>query len=242
MRRRLPAVVMGILLPVACLAGESPGLDDPVGRRSYSLGYQIGSDIESKGEKLDPGALELGLRAGLEGADPALSRQQIDTILARVKSMVSARTPKQRTYLAEGRAFLDSNAGKDGVVSLSNGLQYRSVREGKGAIPGAEDRVRIRYRSSVVEGRAFYDSYGKDAPDSVVVGDLIPGMGQALELMHEGARWELFLPPHLAYVTSGPVAYRTVIIDLELVAVERGDPEPIEPEAVGISTSESGES
>jgi FKBP-type peptidyl-prolyl cis-trans isomerase FklB len=213
------ALCLVTLLP-ASSAGGTPDLESPVARSSYSLGHQIGSDLDREGKRPDPQALIRGLRDGLLGVEPALSRREIDGVLSDLKGPLMRRTRARRTHMAEGVAFLAANAERSGVVALPSGLQYEVLREGRGAAPGADSRVRIRYRSSLVDGTEFHDSYALGQSELVTVGRLIKGMAEALQRMGPGARWKLFVPPELAYGAVGPLAYRTVIIDVELEAIE----------------------
>jgi FKBP-type peptidyl-prolyl cis-trans isomerase FklB len=139
-----------------------------------------------------------------------------------------------------GEEFLALNASEEGVVELASGLQYRVIRAGSGAHPGAQDRVRVRYRSTRLDGTAFHDSLREGAePETLEVSGVIKGLGEALELMAVGARWEIFLPPDLAFGRRGPLADHTVVYDLELLGVvppETTDP----PEATGGTGEEGG--
>lgn len=218
-RPELAAVLCAALLP-ALSAGETPGLESPVSRSSYSLGYQMGSDLDREGKRPDPRALMRGLRDGLQGIEPALSKREIDDILGGLKGPLMRQTRWRRTHLTEGVEFLAANAERSGVVVLPSGLQYEVLREGSGTPPRADSRVRIRYRSSLVDGTSFHDSYAIADPESVVVGRLIKGISEGLQRMGRGARWKLFVPPRLAYGPVGPLAYRTVVVDVELEAIE----------------------
>ena len=235
MQPAFAAVLCGVLLvPVLGVAGT--GLESPVARSSYSLGHQIGNDLDREGKRPDPRALARGLRDGLRGADPALSKRQIDDILTGLKRPLMRQTRWRRTHMTEGLAFLVANAERSGVVSLPSGLQYEVLRDGSGGTPHADSRVRIRYRSSLLDGTRFHDSYAIGEPELRSIGKLIKGMSEGLQKMRAGARWKLFVPPRLAYGTAGPLAYRTVIIDVELDAIEGPDETTQRSRAVGGSS------
>ena len=136
----------------ALSAGGTPDLESSVARSSYSLGFQIGSDLDREGKRPDPQALIRGLRDGLLGADPALSRREIDDTLVGLKDPLMRQTRRRRTHMAEGIEFLAANTERSGVIALPSGLQYEVLREGSGVTPRADSRVRIRYRSSLVDG------------------------------------------------------------------------------------------
>ena len=126
-------------------------------------------------------------------------------------------------YREEGREFLAANAQREGVVSLPGGLQYRVLREGEGNSPGPGDRVKVLYRSTLIDGTEFHDSSRpKGEPETLHVSGVTRGLTEALQLMRKGARWRLFLPADLAFGRRGPLADRTVIYEIELVSIEVG--------------------
>lgn len=126
--------------------------------------------------------------------------------------------------LAAGQQFLRDNSGREGVVVTASGLQYRILRAGEGRRPGVDDRVRVHYRGTLIDGTPFDSSYDRGQPAVFPVGRLIPGWTEALQLMREGARWQLFIPSNLAYGQRSPSATippnSTLVFELELIAIE----------------------
>jgi len=216
------------LLPALGLAAEEEPLDDPTTRLSYSLGHQIGADLKRQGTEVRPDALESGVRDGLSGIAPAVDPERMQQVLAGLKQKLATeeRAKKQQAvegYRGEGREFLAANAKKEGVVSLSSGLQYQVLAKGSGKTPGPNDTVTVHYRGTTLDGAVFYDSHRGDGPPaSFHVGAVIPGMSEALQLMREGDTWRLFVPADLAYGERGPLADRALIFEVELVSVQPG--------------------
>jgi len=134
--------------------------------------------------------------------------------------MVKAQKNKQ-----EGQAFLDENGKKEGVVVLPSGLQYRIIEAGDGTSPGPTDAVTVHYRGTLLDGTEFDSSYGRGQPATFQTNGVIMGWYEALQLMREGSRWELFVPPDLAYGASGagPIIgpNSTLIFEVELLAVHK---------------------
>jgi FKBP-type peptidyl-prolyl cis-trans isomerase FklB len=126
----------------------------------------------------------------------------------------------------EGRAFLDENGKKEGVMTLPSGLQYRVIKEGGGVSPGPGDPVTVHYRGTLVDGSEFDSSFSSGQPATFQTSGVIAGWTQALQLMKEGAKWELFLPPDLAYGAAGaPPAIGpdcTLVFEVELLKVHKG--------------------
>jgi FKBP-type peptidyl-prolyl cis-trans isomerase FklB len=84
--------------------------------------------------------------------------------------------------------------------------------------------VKVRYRSTLIDGTEFHDSGRREGePEALHVSGVIRGLTEALQLMREGARWQLFLPADLAFGRRGPLADRTVIYEIELVSIEAGE-------------------
>jgi FKBP-type peptidyl-prolyl cis-trans isomerase len=125
----------------------------------------------------------------------------------------------------EEEAFFTGNAGKAGVVTLPSGLQYRVISEGSGRTPKATDVVLVNYRGRLVNGTEFDSSYKSGKPAALQINRLIDGWSEALQLMKEGAKWELFIPSKLAYGERGfgnligPNA--TLIFEVELVSIKK---------------------
>ena len=122
----------------------------------------------------------------------------------------------------EGEAFLAKNKASDKVVALPSGLQYRILREGKGKSPKPADTVTVHYRGTHLNGDEFDSSYRRNTPVTIKLSFVIKGWKQALPLMKEGEKWELYIPPDLAYGEKGegPVEPNaTLIYEVELLKV-----------------------
>ncbi|MFA6409290.1 MAG: FKBP-type peptidyl-prolyl cis-trans isomerase [Gammaproteobacteria bacterium] len=103
----------------------------------------------------------------------------------------------------QGTAFLEANKTKPGVVTLVSGLQYKIIKEGKGAKPSPNDVVTVHYAGTLIDGTEFDSSYKRGQPASFPVGAVIPGWVEALQMMPVGSTWELYIPSQLAYGTRG---------------------------------------
>jgi FKBP-type peptidyl-prolyl cis-trans isomerase FklB len=199
---------------------------------SYGIGLRIGKDFKSQQVELNPDLLMKGIEDGLAGTEPLLSDEQIrETMVAFQQEMME----REKTRLEEasvnnaeeGKKFLEENAKKEGVVTLPSGLQYKVITEGSGKQPSAEDTVKVHYRGTLVDGTEFDSSYSRNEPAEFPVGGVIPGWTEALQLMKEGSKWQLVLPPELAYGERGagprigPNA--TLVFEVELLEVEPQD-------------------
>ncbi|MDQ7010964.1 MAG: FKBP-type peptidyl-prolyl cis-trans isomerase [Mariprofundaceae bacterium] len=124
-----------------------------------------------------------------------------------------------------GKAFLKENARKEGVVTRPSGLQYRILRAGNGNRPRYTDEVTVHYRGTHLDGSEFDNSYSRGKPAVFRLNRVIPGWTEALQLMREGAKWQLFIPPELAYGSRGAGSAigpnETLVFDVELLKINQ---------------------
>ena len=129
------------------------------------------------------------------------------------------------------KAFFEANAKKEGVVSLPSGLQYRVLEAGEGSRPRAIDTVSLHYRGTTLDGKEVDSSYSGNGPARMRLAQTMPGWREALLLMQEGAKWQLFIPAGLGYTRqrgtrytrTGKLSREPLIFELELLQVERPD-------------------
>ena len=110
--------------------------------------------------------------------------------------------PTQETNKTKSEAFLTENKNKPGVVTLPSGLQYKIITSGDGKQPTESDTVTTHYRGTLIDGREFDSSYKRNQPATFPVKGVIKGWTEALQLMHVGDKWQLFIPAELAYGTT----------------------------------------
>ena len=166
-------------------------------------------------------AVVKGIGDALTGTDPQLSNEEMREVLVALKKKVTdlQEARQQQTELQqidEGRVFLAANAGKDGVVVTDSGLQYRILDAGSGQKPGPADKVTVNYKGTLINGNPFDSGEGA----TFALNGVIKGWTEGLQLIGEGGRIELFIPPELAYGRRGPMAHRTLIFDVELLKVD----------------------
>ena len=222
------ATTLLVAIAAGCTAEEAVvKLDQPKQRISYTIGLNIGRDFVSQDVEVDTAALMAGVRDGLGGQKPRLSD---DEMLAEVKSFREAMMAKQEAKqkelaaknLAEGAEFLAKNAKEPGVVVRESGLQYKVLKEGTGPLPKADSIVSVHYRGTLLDGSEFDSSYERNEPLTLPVGGVIPGWTEALTLMKEGSKWQLYIPAALAYGEAGaPPAIgpnATLLFEVELLS------------------------
>jgi FKBP-type peptidyl-prolyl cis-trans isomerase FklB len=196
---------------------------------SYSMGYDLGKKLQEESIEIVPDVLSRGIRDGFAGKDPLMNADEIKESLRAFQQMLIAKETERKKRIAEknrkeGEAFLAENRNKEGVTTLPSGLQYRVVEEGKGKQPALTDTVSTHYRGTLIDGTEFDSSYSRGKPAVFPVQGVIRGWTEALQLMKEGAKWQLFIPAKLAYGERGignqigPNS--TLIFDIELLTVQ----------------------
>ena len=228
MRPIRAALLVLVLLGGACAPDQKPELKDQKSRESYSLGYQYGQSFKRDGVEIDLKVFTGAMREGLEGRDPRMTPQDMRAAVKDLRQRVIATKHRQAQEemdrnLEEAKAFLAKNAKEEGVKTLPSGLQYRVLREGSGRSPKATDTVAVRYRGTLRDGTEFESTKPGDEPATFRVDGVIPGWTEALQLMKEGARWQLFVPPELGYRRRGLPNIppnSALVFEIELVAVK----------------------
>jgi FKBP-type peptidyl-prolyl cis-trans isomerase FklB len=219
-------VILGILLLVSQVnAQENLALKSQKDKVSYIIGMEIGNNLKKQAIDIDSNILARGVKDILSGAKPLLTEQEVQEIMiAFQKEMMAKQSEVAKKNKAEGETFLAENKKKEGVKTLSSGLQYKVIKAGTGKKPKSNDTVTVHYRGTLINGAEFDSSYKRGQPVSFQVSGVIPGWTEALQLMEVGAKWQLFIPSSLAYGEQGaggdigPNA--TLIFEVELVSIQ----------------------
>lgn len=200
-------------------AAEKPvinGFDDEV---SYSVGHQIGRDMVRQQVNVNPELLLKGIMDATGNVEPLMKfEKMLDTMVALKEKIVAQANDHRTNALAMGAKFLAENAKKPGVVTRESGLQYKVITPGKGQSPQLSDTVEVSYNSADIYGKTFGTTYknGKSTPVQFKVTDVIPGWMEALQLMKEGSKWEIYVPSQLAFKDTTPLAGQSLVFEIEL--------------------------
>jgi FKBP-type peptidyl-prolyl cis-trans isomerase FklB len=212
-----------------CYADEKLDLKDQKDKESYSLGYQFGQNLKTQGVDINLDVYTSGIRDALGGKDSLMSQEEIRATIEELQKRVMAARQKElkekaEKNLAESKAFLEGNKGKEGIKTLPSGLQYKVLVEGSGKTPKSTDTVTVHYQGTLINGSEFDSSYKKGQPSRFQVNSVIRGWSEALQLMKGGSRWQLFIPPELAYgerAVGGQIPPNsTLIFEVELISVK----------------------
>lgn len=209
-------------------AEEAVKLDDENARINYSIVYQVGDDFQRQGMDLDQALVIKGIEDAFSGAKPALTpaemRKALAGLRAELRQKIFAEKEARAQEQAEaqrkaGEAFLTANKAKDGVKVTASGLQYKVIEPGSGSSPSARDTVKVHYRGTRIDGTEFDSSYKRGEPAEFRLDSVIKGWAEGLQLMKEGAKYKLYIPPQLAYGDRGRLAHQILVFEVELLSV-----------------------
>ncbi|MEQ1586485.1 MAG: FKBP-type peptidyl-prolyl cis-trans isomerase [Cyclobacteriaceae bacterium] len=201
---------------------KEANLSDEDKKASYGLGVLIASNLKNQGgDSVDLESLYFGIQDVFKKNKLIIEEQECSMIVQGY--MQQAMEKKVANMKAEGQAFLDANKLKDGVKVTASGLQYQVITSGNGKTPTAADNVTVHYTGKLLDGTVFDSSVERNEPATFGVGQVIPGWTEALQLMHEGDKWILFIPSELGYGERGAGGqippYSALIFEVELIKV-----------------------
>jgi FKBP-type peptidyl-prolyl cis-trans isomerase FklB len=197
-------------------------------KESYAIGLNVGKGLHRDSIDVEPKILLQGIEDAMADGKLLLTDDETKTVLVDLQNQVRQKQEEKRLALVEtnkkeGDAFLAANKTKEGVVTLPSGLQYKVLVAGTGAKPSAADTVVCNYRGTLLDNTEFDSSYKRGQPLTFTVGGVIKGWTEALQLMPAGSKWQLFIPPDLAYGErgSGPIGPNaTLVFEVELVSIQ----------------------
>lgn len=199
--------------------------DSKEAKIGYGIGRQIGDQLKGS----DLGDISLphlfaAIEDALKGVPMQVPAAELEEAFASLQEEMEAKSlaAAEETVKA-GAAFLEANAAKDGVTVTESGLQYTVIEEGTGSTPTTSSTVRVHYEGRLVDGQVFDSSIARGEPIEFPVTGVIAGWTEALQLMKEGAKYQLTIPAELAYGSQGAGAmikpHSVLVFDVELIAV-----------------------
>ena len=218
---------LAVLIALMASPAVAQDLTTDKGKLSYSVGWDIGKDIERRGAEFDVDTLIAAIRDSAAGKEPQVPSEEMVALLTALQQKVRQEQAEAFQKLAAenlqmSEEFLNTNRSKNGIVALPSGIQYRVIEEGEGARPGMESTVKVHYRGSKINGLEFDSSFARGVPEQFTVNSVLRGWQEVLPLMKTGSTWQIFVPPELAFGARGnpPVGpNEALIFDLKLVEI-----------------------
>lgn len=233
--------MFGIALLAGAAVGEqAQALKTQKEKVSYALGMDLGNQLRKAAIEVDPVVFGQGLKDALSGGQTRLNERQVRDAILELQAELKRKEADRRKFSAEDDAeasvlaaynkrasheFLAGNKTKEGVETLPSGLQYKILKAGDGKKPTEDDTVVCHYRGTLTNGTEFDSSYKRNEPATFPVKGVIPGWREALQLMSVGSKWQLFIPPQLAYgehgASGGAIGPNlTLLFEVELLAIK----------------------
>jgi FKBP-type peptidyl-prolyl cis-trans isomerase FklB len=208
---------------------------------SYAFGMAFARNMKTQGIDIEPDPFIKAYKDTLSGGKLLLTDEEAQKAVMDFQTQLMAKKQDELKKQGEqnkkaGDAFLAANKNKEGVVTLPSGLQYKVLKDGDGAKPTADDKIKVNYKGSLIDGTEFDASEKHGGPAEFPVSGVIPGWTEAMQLMKVGSKWQLVIPSGLAYGEAGAGGVippnATLVFEVELVSIV--PPEPKEaPKAEG---------
>lgn len=247
-----------VSLPVALFAeekkAEQPALESFSQKVSYAMGADVGKYFKGLGDDIDFEALVYGITDGFTGAELVLGPEAIVAVQQEFGMKLQARQAAEleamkTKNLEAGKAFLEENKKKDGVIVTDTGLQYQFIEKGEGDIPKASDQVKVDYVGTLVDGTEFDSSIKRGEPVVFGVNQVIAGWSEAMQLIPVGSKVRVVIPSELAYGDQGVMPKiepnSVLVFEITLHGIEGAEkvaaPEAAEPEAAATEAPEAEE-
>lgn len=189
---------------------------------SYALGLGIGQQLKSMNiENFDAKEFCRSIEDVMNGRETDFSAREAQAMLSEYFEKKQAE--EAQANIAAGKAYLEENGKREGVITTKSGLQYEVLTEGTGKSPKATDKVRCHYEGRLTDGSVFDSSYQRGEPADFGLNQVIPGWTEGVQLMKEGAKYRFHIPYLLGYGERGAGAsippYATLVFDVELIEV-----------------------
>ncbi|MBN1597375.1 MAG: FKBP-type peptidyl-prolyl cis-trans isomerase [Bacteroidales bacterium] len=220
--RNAGLIVLAIITLHSCntVSHKSMKLESNTDSVAYMIGVSVGHSMKmQKMDNMNPDLIAKGIDEVLSG-DSVPSSQQANMYVSQY--IAKLREEASQINLEKGQAFLAENKEKEGVIETESGLQYKVIEEGTGKTPTVEDAVKCHYRGTTIDGKQFDSSYDKGQPAEFRLKGVIRGWTEVLQLMKEGAKYEVYIPSYLGYGTNGTRSIEpnsTLIFEIELLEV-----------------------
>jgi|AntRauMFilla1563_2_1112583.scaffolds.fasta_scaffold23214_1 FKBP-type peptidyl-prolyl cis-trans isomerase FklB len=191
-------------------------------KAGYSAGYNTAEQMKLQNlSSFDIDAYYDGMKDALAGDSARIGEEERMEILMAFQQ--NARNEMLDTNLKAGEEFLTSNANREGIMITNSGLQYEILNSGEGKTASKNDKVKVHYHGTLIDGTIFDSSVDRGEPATFGVTQVIPGWVEALQLMKAGDKFKLYIPSELAYGERGaggkigPNA--TLIFEVELIEI-----------------------
>jgi FKBP-type peptidyl-prolyl cis-trans isomerase len=217
-------VVMIALAFVATGCSKKVELKTDNQKVSYAIGHQIGQSLKTQAKDVNLDVMRAAMEDVLKGKEPRMKQNEMrEAIMKMQRKFMEKQREEGKKNAETGKKFLEDNKKKEGVKTTESGLQYKVITAGKGKKPSKDSVVKVHYKGTLIDGSEFDSSYTRNKPAEFSVTGVIKGWTEALMMMKQGAKWQLFIPPELGYGSSPRPkipANSVLIFEVELLEVK----------------------
>ncbi|MBP0903202.1 FKBP-type peptidyl-prolyl cis-trans isomerase [Mariniflexile gromovii] len=225
---------LGVVLTASILSScggkgaSNKALKTEIDSVSYAIGMDVAKNVKTSVSEIDSELFIQGYMNVLDSTNILLKPEDGQQILSAYFQKKQAENMKKQQEEAEkgkavGEKFLEENKSKDGIKVTESGLQYKVLKEGTGAKPTAESKVKVHYHGTLIDGTVFDSSVERGEPTEFGVGQVIRGWTEGLQLMSVGSKYKFFIPQDLAYGARQAgekiKPYSTLIFEVELLEI-----------------------
>ncbi len=198
-------VVLGLFSSMA-FSQNSATFKSPLEATGYAIGVDMVRNFRKQDVPFDLEQVINGLRDATSGGEIKLTEMEIKRLVSELEmevkgKMIAARKKEGEENQKKSDEFLKTHANEGGVRTLASGLQYQVIKVGQGKLATENSTITANYRAMLQDGTEFDSSAGK--PSTFKLNGALPGWKEAIKLMPEGSKWEVTLPPKLAYGERG---------------------------------------
>ncbi|WP_308993832.1 FKBP-type peptidyl-prolyl cis-trans isomerase [Mariniflexile litorale] len=195
---------------------------------SYAIGMDVAKNVKTSISEIDNELFIQGYMNVLDSTNILIKEENAQQVLTAYFQKKQAENMKKQQEEAEkekgvGEKFLEENKAKEGVKVTESGLQYKVLKEGEGAKPTAESKVKVHYHGTLIDGTVFDSSVDRGEPTEFGVGQVIPGWTEGLQLMSVGSKYKFFIPQSLGYGARQAgekiKPYSALIFEVELLEI-----------------------
>lgn len=220
----------------SCNSGSNGGdqnieLKDRNDSVSYMIGYQMGGQFGKSTIVINPEVLRMAFDQSKAGTKAVISDSAAQKLSMAIQEELQKAMEAEALKASEpmrkmSEKFLAENKSKEGVITTPSGLQYKVITMGTGKKPAAGSTVTVHYTGKTVDGKVFDSSVERNQPATFNTQQVIPGWQEAILLMPEGSKFQLYIPSNLAYGDRGAgngaiPGGAALIFDVELLKIQK---------------------
>jgi FKBP-type peptidyl-prolyl cis-trans isomerase FkpA len=227
--KSITIIALALVVLASCSGSKSTQIPGITKEFSDSVSYAVGASVGSMIKQAEFG--QLNMKEVHKAIDDVLADKTLKVDMNLANDIITRYLIKKQEAASienteKGLKFLEENKGKEGVITLESGLQYKILAEGNGVTPAAEDTVEVHYKGTLIDGTEFDSSHTRGETATLVLNQFIPGWVEGVQKVSEGGKIELYIPAELAYGSQKMGTIEpgsTLIFEVELIKIKKAN-------------------